>query len=206
MVLAFCDTRIMAKTQGNAVPAKSRWLDGPRAQVIGPIVAAAIGAGATLLAIYLVTPHSSLGAVGAPPSISIGSPRDGTHIPGRLTVTGRVKNLRPNQVVEVYNETAPGGAGSGIFYPALAPCPVSSAGAWHCTVYVGRPGNYGDEFLIWAAIVTSTQAYEDNGHSTQTTGPTSIGYAGDKAPPHTAGPRAVTKVLVIRCGKQQACP
>jgi hypothetical protein len=139
------------------------------------------------------------------PVITINTPANGRHIPLAVTVSGTVTNLRPDQMVFIYDEPAPNGTGTGIFFPLLGPCPVGQDGIWTCTDYVGNAGDFGNEFYVWAALVTSSEAYTDNQRAVQGGG-SAVGYAGDAAPPSTGGAQAVAKRLVIRCLQHEQCP
>jgi len=187
-------------------PKKRRLLSKRRVRVIVPVVAAVITATGTFFAGRASTTSSLVSAAAAQqsPSVAISNLSDGDHIPMVLTVRGTVSNLRPDEAVFVYNETVSDGTPSGTFYPGLGPCPVGAHGVWVCSVYVGSPKNYGYQFYVWAAVVTSAQAYTDNQHATET-GLSSIGYVGDLAPPYIGGSPSIYKVLVVRCLKDEAC-
>jgi hypothetical protein len=172
------------------------------------LIVAAIGSVASVVTGFVVSSHSSSSAsiptVRAAPSVNITSPTDGANIPMALSIQGTVKNLRPNEDVVVYNEPVSDGKPSGTFYPGLGPCPVHSDGSWTCSVHVGSPANYGNQFYVWAAVVTSAQAYSDNEHATEKALST-IGFLGDDAPPHIGGAQAIFHRLVIRCLRDEPC-
>jgi hypothetical protein len=101
----------------------------------------------------------------------------------------------------------PNGTPSGNFYPVLGPCPIEKDGTWTCTgVKVGKAGDYGKQFQIWAAIVTDGQAYTYAGLAVSPLGRDSFRPAGEDAPPHVTGAPGATDNLVIRCDGGQSCP
>ncbi len=110
-----------------------------------PVIVAVIGLVGSLLGTFYggrVTAGAGPASIAAskpPASVSIENPSDGAHIQMALTITGKVSNLRPNESVVVYNETASAGTPSGTFYPGLGPSRSTRTGSGHARFTWGAP-------------------------------------------------------------------
>jgi hypothetical protein len=186
---AFHDRSYTRHTQSSGSPNTNPKKRGLLTKIIVPVLCAVIPAAATYFAARTTAPSTASAKPAQPaPSISITGPADGAHVPMDVTAQGTVENLRPNQVVMVYIEPFTDDASnapSGNFYSALGPCPVTSNGSWSCTLEVGGPHSFGDQSYIWAAIVSSAQAYAGDQQTSENLKP--FGYAGDPAPPSIGG-------------------
>ena len=194
-------------TQSSGSPNSKLKKRGLLTKAIVPVLCAMITAAATYFAARGTAPSAASAQPVQPvPSISITGPTDGAHVPMVLTAQGVVRNLRPNQVVMVYIEPFTDDASnapSGNFYSALGPCPVTSNGSWSCPLEVGGPNSFGDQSYVWAAIVSSAQAYAADQQTTEDLA--AFGYPGDPAPPSTGGAQSASRRLVIRCQQHEVC-
>ena len=141
-----------------------------------------------------------------PPSVTLEQPAGERRVPATLIASGSAERLRPGQLVWVYIQVAGGGLFATRFYVAYGPCPVGPGGFWRCPIQVGRKdGNYGAKFRVWAAVVSSSQAYLNSAREALPAGRNFV-YDRTKVPPHAPGLPGVTDHLVTRCYRHGRCP
>jgi hypothetical protein len=186
----------------------SKWLNDARSRVVAAVISA--------FAVVMVSSISFYAGVrtGSPPvprrptpAISMTMPGPDSRINHSETVSGTAHNLRPHQMVWIFNESLlPDGTPSGRIYPELGPCPIQANGIWTCTgVLVGKSDNYGRQYLIWAAIVTDQQAYKYIKLAVAPSGSNGFSPAGGNGPPHVIGAPGVTDRQVTRCTLDETC-
>jgi len=186
-------------------PRRSRWLNDPRSRVVAAAIPVAAATVVGLVGFYAAR-HA-----GSPPSpaISMMIPGAGSRIGPFVRVSGRARNLRPQQMVWVFIQFIhPNETPSRNVYPALGPCPIGKNQIWTCAnVQVGKADDYGKQYKIWAAIVTDRQAYWYATLIASAHGNHSFNPAGGNSPPHVTGTPGVTGHLVTRCASgPRSCP
>ena len=78
-----------------------------------------------------------------------------------------------------------------LLFPNVGPCPVNG-NTWTCNdIYLGQDKDYCGQFILWAAVVTDEQGYQDA--LTRDSSSHSLTVA---QPPHVSG--AIAKIVVTR--------
>lgn len=137
-----------------------------------------------------------------PPRFSITSPQPGAHIGSLATVSGTAENLQPGQMVWILTQPyAKDGTPTTLYFPLLGPCPVSAQGVWACRIRVGSAADRGQEFAVWAAVVTDAQAYADARLVALPAGSHRyFNYAQSSDLPHATGTRPFFRVVIRSLG------
>lgn len=181
------------------------WLNDAWSRVIAAVISAAA---MVAVGFYAGLHAGSPSVIRTPsPSISMTMPTPDNRIGPVVTISGTAHDLRPRQMVWVFVQFMhPDGVPSANVYPVLGPCPVQESRAWACTgVHVGKAGDYGKRFKLWAAIVTDKQAYAYAGLIVSPRGRHWFSPATPSALPHAFGKPGDASVLVTRCTRSRAC-
>jgi hypothetical protein len=183
---------------GAQPPSRRRRID---PAVLAAIIVGTLGLIGVLVRLVsgILTTHSPVIGHSVQPSITVVSPVPNQHIGRVIRVTGTVRNLHGHVVMLYVEFVQPDGTSSGSLYPFGKPCLVTQKHVWTCTgVKVGSTKAYGDQFFIWAAVVTGAQEAADLKSGASPIGPDALSL-------HAGGPTAVYKRLVTRCAKDQSC-
>ena len=78
-----------------------------------------------------------------------------------------------------------------LLYPNVGPCPVDG-NTWTCNdIYLGQDTDYCAQFILWAAVVTDEQGYQDALTRDSTSHSLTVAQ-----PPHVSD--AIAKIIVTR--------
>jgi hypothetical protein len=160
-----------------------------RVWLIGTLGAAAITA---IAAVLIATQNNNGGpSSGNSPTISFSDqqPGDGANVDRHVPIlSGGAQDLQAGQMVWTFNANA---ADPTLIYPNLGPCPVDG-NTWTCNdIYLGQDTDYCAKFILWAAVVTDEQGYQDA--VTRESASHSLAVA---QPPHVSN--AIAKIIVTR--------